>query len=145
MSDILNPEMIRVPGTARDRDGAIREAGQILVDAGAVTQGYIDAIFQREELVSTYMGNFLAIPHGTNEAAGHVYRSALSVVKYDRPIDWDGHEVRFAVGVAGYEGGHLEVLSKIAIVFSDEAEVRTLLQAGTADQLYGLLDAVMED
>ncbi|TKV60216.1 PTS mannitol transporter subunit IIA [Nakamurella flava] len=145
MSDILNPEMIRVPGTARDRDGAIREAGQILVDAGAATQGYIDAMFQREELVSTYMGNCLAIPHGTNEATGHVFRSALSVVKYEWPIDWDGNEVRFAVGVAGYEGGHLEVLSKIAIVFSREREVAKLIAAESAEELYRLLLSVNED
>ena len=145
MSDILSPAQIKVPGTATSKDEAIREAGQILVDAGAVTPAYIDAMFDRERSVSTYMGNFLAIPHGTNEAKEQISKSALSVVKYDPPIDWDGNEVRFAVGIAGHEGGHLEILSKIAIIFSDEDEVAKLLQAQSSQELYGMLDSVNED
>ena len=145
MSDVLTLSQIKVPGTARSKDDAIREAGQILVDAGAVAPAYVDAMFERERSVSTYMGNYLAIPHGTNESKDTITRSALSVVRYDSPIDWDGNEVRFAVGVAGVEGGHLEILNKIAIVFSDEDEVQKLIAAGTAEEVYALLHAVNED
>ena len=115
MSDVLTLSLIRVPGTAQSKDEAIREAGGILVDAGAVTSAYIDAMFEREKSVSTYMGNYLAIPHGTNESKETIKRSALSVVRYDTPLDWDGNEVRFALGIAGYEGGHMDILSRIAI------------------------------
>src|SRR5215203_6835514 len=121
--DVLNLRQVKIPGTARTKDEAIREAGAILVEAGAVTPDYIDAMFEREKTVSTYMGNYLAIPHGTNESKDTIKRSALSVIRYDSPIDWDGNEVRFSVGVAGVEGGHLEILNKIAIVFSDMDEV----------------------
>jgi PTS system mannitol-specific IIA component len=145
MSDVLTPGQITVPGTARTKDDAIREAGQILVDAGAVSPAYVDAMFEREKSVSTYMGNFLAIPHGTNEAKDTIARSALSVVRYDEPIDWDGNEVRFAVGIAGVENGHLEILGKIAIVFSDSDEVDKLLAARSSEELYQLLQAVNED
>ena len=145
MSDILGPLQVRVPGTATTKDDAIREAGQILVDVGAVAPAYVDAMFERERSVSTYMGNYLAIPHGTNESKDTITRSALSVVRYDSPIDWDGNEVRFAVGVAGVEGGHLEILNKIAIVFSDEDEVQKLIAAGTAEEVYALLHEVNED
>jgi PTS system mannitol-specific IIA component len=145
MSDILTLSQIRVPGTARSKDDAIREAGQLLVDAGAVSPAYVDAMFEREKSVSTYMGNSLAIPHGTNEAKDAILRSALSVVRYDQPIDWDGNEVRFAVGVAGVENGHLEILGKIAIVFSDTDEVDKLLAAGSAEEVYQLLHDVNED
>ena len=145
MSDILTQNLIKVPGTAAGKDDAIREAGQLLVDAGAVKPQYVDAMFEREKSVSTYMGNYLAIPHGTNESKDEILRSALSVVRYDRPIDWDGNEVRFAVGVAGVEGGHLEILNKIAIVFSDMDEVEKLLAAGSAEEVYEHLHAVHED
>src|SRR5918911_617929 len=131
MSDVLTLSQIKVPGTARSKDDSIREAGQILVEVGAVTPAYIDAMFEREKSVSTYMGNYLAIPHGTNEAKDAIARSALSVVRYDDPIDWDGNEVRFAVGIAGVNNGHLEILNKIAIVFSDTDEVDKLLAAGS--------------
>ncbi len=145
MSDILTLSQIKVPGEARSKDDAIREAGQILVDAGAVDPAYVDAMYEREKSVSTYMGNLLAIPHGTNEAKDAIRRSALSVVRYDQPLDWDGNEVRFAVGVAGVENGHLEILGKIAIVFSDTDEVEKLLAAGSAEELYRLLNEVNAD
>ena len=145
MSDVLTPDQIKVPGEAKSKDDAIREAGQLLVDAGAVTPAYVDAMFEREKSVSTYMGNFLAIPHGTNEAKDTISRSAISVVRYDQPIDWNGNEVRFAVGIAGVENGHLEILGKIAVVFSDSDEVDKLLAAGSAEELYQLLQAVNDD
>jgi PTS system mannitol-specific IIA component len=145
MSDVLTQSQVKVPGDARSKDEAIREAGQLLVDAGAVTPAYVDAMFEREKSVSTYMGNFLAIPHGTNEAKDTIGRSAISVVRYDSPLDWDGNEVRFAVGIAGVENGHLEILGKIAIVFSDSDEVDKLLAARSAEELYQMLQAVNED
>ena len=145
MSDVLTPAHVKVPGEARSKDDAIREAGQLLVDSGAVSPAYVDAMFEREKSVSTYMGNYLAIPHGTNEAKDSISRSAISVVRYDQPIDWNGNDVRFAVGIAGVENGHLEILGKIAIVFSDSDEVDKLLAAGSAEELYQLLQAVNED
>ncbi|HEX6249321.1 MAG TPA: PTS sugar transporter subunit IIA [Nocardioidaceae bacterium] len=145
MSDILTLTQIKVPGTASSKDDAIREAGELLVDAGAVTAAYVDAMFEREKSVSTYMGNYLAIPHGTNEAKDTIAKSALSVVRYDSPIDWDGNEVRFAVGIAGVDNGHLEILSKIAVVFADTDEVDKLLAAGSAREIYDLLNAVNEE
>ena len=145
MSDVLTLSHIKVPGEARSKDDAIRETGQLLVDSGAVSPAYVDAMFERERSVSTYMGNYLAIPHGTNEAKDAISRSAISVVRYEQPIDWGGNEVRFAVGIAGVENGHLEILGKIAIVFSDSDEVEKLLAAGSADELYQLLQAVNDD
>jgi mannitol PTS system EIIA component len=145
MSDVLTLSQIRVPGTARSKDDAIREAGEMLVEAGAVTPEYIDSMFERERSVSTYMGNYLAIPHGTNESKESIKRSALSVIRYDQPIDWDGNEVRFALGIAGYQGGHMDILSRVAIVFSDTDEVDKLLAAGSAQEIYDLLNAVNEE
>jgi mannitol PTS system EIIA component len=145
MSDVLTPSLIRVPGTARSKDDAIREAGEMLVEAGAVTPEYIDSMYERERSVSTYMGNYLAIPHGTNESKESIKRSALSVIRYDQPIDWDGNEVRFALGIAGYQGGHMDILSRVAIVFSDTDEVDKLLAAGSAEEIYDILNAVNQE
>jgi mannitol PTS system EIIA component len=143
MSDVLTLSQIRMPGTARSKDEAIRETGEILVDAGAVEPSYIDSMFDRERSVSTYMGNYLAIPHGTNESKESIKRSALSVVRYAEPIDWDGNEVLFALGIAGYQGGHMDILS--AIVFSDTDEVDKLVAAKSAEEIYDLLNAVNEE
>ena len=138
---VLTIEQIRIhPGSAT-KDEAMREAAQILQDAGAVTAAYYDAMLQREEAVSTYMGNELAIPHGTNETKDAILDSALSFVRYDGGIDWDGQDVTFVVGIAGKGDEHLEILSQIAILFSDEDEVENLKRAQTPEELFELVSA----
>jgi PTS system mannitol-specific IIA component len=139
---ILEQVNVVAAGAATTKDEAIKEAGALLVAAGAVTQAYVDSMFDREASVSTYMGNFLAIPHGTNEAKESILHSALSLVRYDTPIDWNGNPVRFAVGIAGLNNEHLAILSKIAVVFSDEDEVQKLIDAGSAGEIYALLEEV---
>lgn len=143
MSDeILTRANVIAEGTATTKDEAIREAGALLVSSGAVEADYVPAMLERETSVSTYMGNYLAIPHGTNESKGAIKSSALSLVRYASPIDWDGDEVRFVVGIAGVGDEHLGILSKIAVVFSDEDEVAKLVAASDADELYALLEEV---
>ncbi|MEY2847395.1 MAG: hypothetical protein RI885_60 [Actinomycetota bacterium] len=139
---VLEQNQIKATGTSTTKDDAIGEAGAILVAAGAVTDDYIGFMREREVLTSTYMGNFLAIPHGTNEGKDTILASALSFVRYPSPIDWDGNDVHFVVGIAGKENGHLDILSKIAIIFSDEDEVQKLLEANDEDEIMALLGDV---
>lgn len=139
MTDVISADLIRLHGTARTRDDAIREVGALLVDAGAVDQSYADAMFERERSVTTYMGNELAIPHGTNEAKDGIHRSALALVRYDEPIDWGGNPVRFAVGIAGQGDEHLEILSSIALAFSDEAQLGKLRTASEPGDVLAVL------
>lgn len=143
-AEVLGLEQIRAHGRAASRDEAMAQAAEILVAAGAVTGDYLEAMRERERSVTTFMGNGLAIPHGTNEAKESIRASALSFVRYDEPVDWDGEEVRFVVGVAGKEGGHLALLQKVAILFSDEAKVQRLLEAPDERALYEILQSVNE-
>ena len=142
MSDVLQLNQIRINGEATTKLEAMREAHAILVDAEAVTAAYLPAMLDREAVVSTYMGNFLAIPHGTNESKESILASALSFVRYTQPIDWDGNPVHFVVGIAGIGNEHLDILSKIAIVFSDEDEVAALLAAASAEEILDVLGEV---
>ena len=142
MSKVLELAQINLHGTATTSDEAIDEAGRILVKTGAVTDEYPRFMHDRESVVSTYMGNFLAIPHGTNEGKDTVLASALSFVRYDEPIDWGGNPVRFVVGIAGKDGGHMDVLSSIALIFSDEEQVERLLVAETPEEVLELLGDV---
>lgn len=139
--EVLSIGQVRIHSGAATRDDAMREAADILQSAGAVTGRYYDAMLQREQTVSTYMGNELAIPHGTNETKNEILESALSVVRYDGGVDWDGNPVTFVVGIAGKGDEHLEILSQIAILFSDEDDVARLKEAQTPEELYGLVSA----
>ncbi len=141
---VLTAEQVRIHPGGTSRDDALQEATDILVAAGAVTPAYVDAMRQREETVSTYMGNGLAIPHGTNEAKDAILASALSVVRYDGGVDWDGEQARFVIGIAGVGDEHLDILSRIAILFSEEDDVARLEAAATPDELFALLSEVNE-
>jgi mannitol PTS system EIIA component len=142
MREVVTRDLIIATGTATTRDDAIREAGNLLVKADAVTPAYVDAMQERERSISTYMGSYLAIPHGTNEAKEAITHSAVSLVRYANPIDWDGNEVRIVVGIAGLDNEHLGILSKIAIIFSDQDEAKKMLDATTVEELYQLLGDV---
>ena len=137
--NVLTADTIRLHGTATTREEAIAEVGALLVSTGAVTNEYVSAMFARESSVSTYMGNLLAIPHGTNESKDDVIRSAISVVRYDDTIYWGGNPVRFVIGIAGKGDSHLEVLGSIATVFSDMTAVTELLEATTVDHILSRL------
>ena len=141
---ILDRANVVAAGSATTREDAIREAGELLVRAGADEPGYVDSMQDRENTVSTFMGNGLAIPHGTNESKDEIVRPALSFVRYPSPLDWGGEEVRFVVGIAGRNNEHLDILSKIAIIFSDDDAVQRLIAAPTAAELHALLSEVNE-
>ncbi|WP_285246392.1 PTS mannitol transporter subunit IICBA [Pseudarthrobacter sp. efr-133-R2A-89] len=141
-SEILARESVVLTGSATTRDAAIDEAGRLLLTRGAVDEGYIAAMHEREESVSTYMGSFLAIPHGTNAAKDHIRKSAVSVIRYPEGIDWNGKEVKFVVGVAGINNEHLHILSSIAKVFTNKEQVARLEAATSEDEVLELFGKV---
>ncbi len=139
---VLTIDQIRIHPGSVSKEEAMREAAGILQDAGAVTAAYFDAMLQLEQTVSTYRGNELAIPHGTNETKDAILDSALSFVRYDGGVDWDGQHVSFVVGIAGKGDEHLEILSQIALIFSEDDDVARLKAAATPEELLALLSSV---
>lgn len=94
---------------------------------------------EREKSVSTYMGNGLAIPHGTNDAKGAIRHSGISFVRYPEPIDWNGKPAEFVVGIAGAGKDHMALLTRIAHVFLDKDEVERLRRASTPEEVRAVL------
>ena len=139
---VLSEESILLSGTATTRDDAITEAGRLLVASGAVDESYVEAMHEREKSVSTFMGNGLAIPHGTNEAKPSIKHTAISFIRYADPVDWKGQPAEFVVGIAGAGDDHLALLSLIAGIFTDAEQVAALRAATTREEVTSILDAV---
>ncbi|WP_392469083.1 PTS mannitol transporter subunit IICBA [Arsenicicoccus cauae] len=139
---VLHRDGIELSGRARTREEAIEEAGRLLVAQGAVDDAYVASMHERERSVSTYMGNLLAIPHGTNEAKSSIRRTALSFVRYADPVDWNGNAVKFAVGIAGAGDDHLTLLASLAQVFLDEQQVARLEAATSPEEVQEILSTV---
>ena len=141
-ADLLAASSIVLDGAGDSRDEAITRAGELLVAAGAVATSYVDAMHAREESVSTYMGNLLALPHGTNEAKPSIERTALSFVRYPDGIQWNGKEVKYVIGIAALGNDHLKLLGQIAEIFLDANQVARLDAATSPADVLDVLGSV---
>ena len=145
LTELLAPSSIRLDATATGRDDAIRQAGAALIEAGAVDPSYVDAMLERENSVSTFVGEGVAIPHGTLAGKDAVKDDAIVVLRFPDGIDWDGNEVSVAVGIAAKGNGHIALLSQLATVLLDPDKAAALRGATTADRVYELLASDEDD
>ncbi|WP_245927229.1 PTS mannitol transporter subunit IICBA [Nocardioides silvaticus] len=139
--DLLSPDSVVLGAVSTSRDDAITRAGELLIAAEAVDASYVAAMHERERSVSTFMGNGLALPHGTNEAKPSIRRTAVSFVRYDDGVDWNGKQVKFVVGVAARGDDHLKLLARIAEIFVDKEQVARLEAATSPDEVVAILGA----
>ncbi|SFC81969.1 PTS system D-mannitol-specific IIA component, Fru family /PTS system D-mannitol-specific IIB component, Fru family /PTS system D-mannitol-specific IIC component, Fru family [Bacillus sp. OV322] len=123
-----------------NKEEAIRFAGRALVDGGYVDESYIEAMIERDKITTTYMGNDVAIPHGTEDAKKAVIKSGFTVIQVPNGVDFDGENVRMIFGIAGKDGTHLEILSGIAVTCSDMANIEKMAEAKTAKEIMGILN-----
>ncbi|BAC14557.1 PTS sugar transporter subunit IIA [Oceanobacillus iheyensis] len=141
--EILSKENIQLGVEFSSKEEAIRYTGEILFRNGYVEQTYIEKMLEREELTSTFMGNALAIPHGTEDAREMVIDTGLSVVTVPKGIDFgEGNQVQILIGIAGKGDEHLEILSQIAIICSEVENVEKLVAASSKEEVLELLQEV---
>lgn len=145
LTDLLAPASIRLDAVAADRDDAIRQAGAALIQAGAVDPSYVDAMLERENSVSTYVGEGVAIPHGTLAGKDAVTDDAIVVLRFPAGVDWGGNDVSVAVGIAAKGNGHIALLSQLATVLLDPEKAAALRDATSADAVYELLASDEDD
>ncbi|MGY4104465.1 PTS sugar transporter subunit IIA [Ignavigranum ruoffiae] len=143
----LNEHNIELNQTFNDKNKAIRRAGELLVESGSVSPEYIEAMLEREQIVSTHMGNFVAIPHGTDEAKKHVRSTGISVIQVPFGVDFseNPNEEKMAMmifGIAGVGDEHLELLSKIAVLCSELDNVVKLVNAKDKAEIIQLIEGV---
>ena len=135
---LLGADAIRLAETATDRDDAIRRCGAVLVEIGAVDPTYVETMLARERSISTYVGEGVAIPHGTLVGKDAVHRDALAVLRFPAGVDWDGAEVTVCVAIAAQGNGHVGILAELAQVLLDPdraAELRDATQPETVLRL----------
>ncbi|WP_113698464.1 PTS sugar transporter subunit IIA [Nonomuraea lactucae] len=133
--DLLDPRAILLHESAADRTEAIRRCGQALVDVGAVAEPYVEAMLERERTISTYVGEGVAIPHGTAAAKEIVKHDAICVVRFPEGVDWDGERVTLCVGIAARNDGHVPLLAALADILLDPERARTLREATEVHQV----------
>lgn len=132
-SAVLLREGVRTGLASVDKFTAIRTAGQLLCDLGFVDEAYIDAMVEREGIVSTYMGMGVAIPHGTSNAKETVKKSGIVVTQYPDGVDFGDEKAYLVIGIAGVGDEHLEILGKIVGCLEDEELLEKLKKEADVD------------
>ena len=120
MKKVLCKENIFLGLNTVTKEEAIVLAGKKLVENGYVNENYIDAMLEREKIMTTFMGMGVAIPHGVNEAKKEVKNSGIVILQFPEGVDFDGEKAHLVIGIAGVGNEHLEILSNIAVVLDDD-------------------------
>ena len=126
---------------ADSMDQAIEHVGSLLVSRGSVTPPYVDGMKHRERVVSTYLGNGVALPHGVNESKDFIRSTGIVVGQYPEGVDWGPGTAYLVVGLAAIGDDHVRVLSQLAEILQDEELCEQLAQTDDADFVYGQLSA----
>jgi phosphocarrier protein FPr len=116
---VLKGSAIVVGQVASDRSEAIARVGGVLVAEGLVTDGYIEAMQARERVISTYLGNGIALPHGTSDGQDTILGTGLAVVQYPAGVPWGDDQARLVIGLAARSDEHIAVLSRLAGILED--------------------------
>ena len=128
--------------TAQNKEEAIRFAGQKLVDNGYVKPVYIEAMLERERLTSTYLGESIAVPHGTIEAKDSVINTGIVFCQYPAGVEF-GEEAddkaKIVIGIAARNNEHLDVIAKLTNALDDPNIIAKLSSTTHFDEVLAIL------
>ena len=119
---------------AKNKEDAILFAGNKLVAAGYAEPEYVEAMLEREKLVPTYLGESIAVPHGTVEAKDRVRKTGIAICQYPAGIQFGEDEddvARLVIAIAARNDEHIQVITSITNALDDPDNIERL--ANTKD------------
>ena len=117
----LSAKNIRLNGSAANKEEAIKQVAAGLVANNHVAEGYADGMFAREQQTSTFLGNGIAIPHGTLDTRHLVQETGVQIIQFPQGVQWGyGNTAYVVIGIAAKSDEHLTLLRQLTTVLSDE-------------------------
>jgi len=141
----LTTSLIRLGATPHDKNEAIRQVAALLAENGKVAPEYVEGMFAREAQENTYLGNGVAIPHGTPQSRHLIKETAIAVLQVPGGIDWEdgeGEPAYLIVGIAASDNEHLAVLKRLSTVVGDEEVAERLAKTTDAEDIRRALSDV---
>ncbi len=136
----LAEQDIQLGAKADDKQSAIRMVAQKMVDAGLIEAPYVDGMLRRESQNSTYLGNGIAIPHGTTDTREQVKQTGVRVLHFAEGVDWgDGQTAHVVIGIAARSDEHLGILRQLTRVLSDDSVAEYIKHCKSTSDLSKLL------
>ena len=123
----IDKRQIQLQSRAANKEEAIRQVGQLLVDSENIDAGYIASMLGREEVANTYLGNGISIPHGLPKDRDLIKQTGIAVVQVPAGVTWNpGETAHLVVGIAAKSDEHIDVLRRLTRVLGDEEQVARL-------------------
>lgn len=138
----MSPENIFLNLTAANKEQAIRFAGEQLVKGGYVQAEYVEAMLAREQLTSTYLGESIAVPHGTIEAKDRVLKTGIVFCQYPAGIRWGDDEddsARLVIGIAARNNEHINVITKLTTALDEEGVIDRLATTHSVEEVLQII------
>lgn len=145
VADMLAREAVVTGLPSVSKEEAIRFVGNLLVERGHVGQSYVDAMVEREESVSTFLGNGVAMPHGTFESKEAIVSSGIVVAQYPDGVDWGVGTAHIVIGLGAVGDDHVVILSHMAEILQDEDQAKELWDTPDQEFLYNVLTTIPDD
>lgn len=144
MNQVFPIQNIKLNVRLNNKEEAIRAAGQVLVDNGYVSKEYINCMLRREEQVSTYIGSHVAIPHGIDGSQEYINYSGISFLQVPEGVSFGpDKEAKLLIGIAGKNDEHLEILSQIASILSENHNIDRLIKADSEEEVANMFRGVV--
>jgi mannitol PTS system EIIA component len=140
MTNFLQLAGIRLGATASSREEAVRLCGELLLSLGAVEKEYVDAMWERENIISSFMGEGVSLPHGTDASRKYVNFAQLVLVRFENEVPWEGEQVKLCIGIAAKGDEHGELLGNLAEKLLDEDSYKQLMESNSTNELLELLN-----
>ena len=139
MFELLTQD-IHLAASADNKQSAIKQVAAALTDAGYVKDGYVQGMLNREEQAPTYLGNGIAIPHGTTDTRDQVLKTGVAVFQFPEGINWGDDQIAYVIiGIAAKSNEHLTLLRQLTRVLSDENIAAEMAKTDSAETLRTLL------
>ncbi|WP_410014303.1 fused PTS fructose transporter subunit IIA/HPr protein [Sodalis sp. C49] len=136
----LSLKDIHLGAQAQSKTEAIAQIAAAMTQAGYVDAGYVDGMMKREQQTSTFLGNGIAIPHGTTDTRDLVLNTGVQVFQFPQGIDWgEGQTAYVVIGIAARSDEHLALLRQLTHVLSDDAVAARLASTTSAEELRAAL------
>jgi len=133
---VLRKENIKLGLESVDRDKAIKMAGQLLVDSGYVEPDYIDAMLKREEELTTYIGQGVAIPHGVGAAKKKIKKTGIAILQFPEGVSFGDDIAYLVIGIAGLGDEHLKILANLSGLLEDNDTAKKLRKTNDLEYIY---------
>lgn len=141
----LTSNNIKLSQSQANKQDAIRAIAADLAEKGLVDSGYVEGMLNREAQNSTFLGNGIAIPHGTTDTRSLVKQTGVAVHHFPAGVDWgDGNTVYVAIGIAAKSDEHLGILKQLTKVLSADGVEEKLKQAKSENDIIALLNGEVQ-